>query len=197
MYSRRQLLAGLGAAAVGTSTSALCPAAPFTPQAGDSQRIPNVALKTHTGASVRFYDDLIRGKVVAINMMYATCEGICPLMTNNLVRVQALLGKRVGTDVFMYSLSLKPEQDNPRALAEYAEMHEVAPGWLFLTGARADVERVRIALGFYDSDPVRDKDTTRHTGMVRIGNDAYGRWTMAPALAEPRQILSAILRVTR
>jgi protein SCO1 len=195
MFSRRQLLAGLGVAAVAAPD--LCTAARPAPDSDASRRMPNVALKTHTGATVRFYDDLIRGKVVAINMMYATCEGICPLMTNNLVRVQALLGKRVGTEVFMYSISLKPEQDSPRALAEYVEMHEVGPGWLFLTGARADIERVRMALGFYDPDPVLDKDTTRHTGMVRIGNDPYQRWSMAPALAEPRQILSAIQRVAR
>jgi protein SCO1/2 len=195
MNTRRQVLAGLGIAAAGTAE--LCSATRSTPKADAGRRIPNVALKTHTGAGVRFYDDLIRGKVVAINMMYATCEGICPLMTNNLVRVQSLLGKRVGRDIFMYSISLKPEQDSPRALAEYAEMHEVAPGWLFLTGARGDIERVRLALGFYDPDPARDKDPTRHTGMVRIGNDAYERWSMAPALAEPRQIMSAILRVAR
>jgi protein SCO1 len=195
MYSRRQLLVGLGSAALGAP--GLSTAARVTPKSDETRSIPNVPLKTHTGATVSFYDDLIRGKVVAINMMYATCEGICPLMTNNLVRVQALLGKRVGTEIFMYSISLKPEQDSPRALAEYAEMHEVAPGWLFLTGARADIERVRMALGFYDPNPVLDKDTTRHTGMVRIGNDAYQRWSMAPALAEPRQILSAIERVAR
>ena len=193
MFSRRQLLLGLGAAAVGAS--GLSVAVRTAPEPEADHRLPNVALKTHTGATVRFYDDLIRGKVVAINMMYATCEGICPLMTNNLVRVQTLLGKRVGREIFMYSISLKPEQDTPRALAEYAEMHEVGPGWTFLTGARADVERVRFALGFYDPDPVLDKDTTRHTGVVRIGNEPLARWSMAPALAEPRQILSAILRV--
>ena len=38
-----------------------------------SNYFPNVELTTHNGDLVRFYDDLIKGKVVLINFMYATC----------------------------------------------------------------------------------------------------------------------------
>ncbi len=38
-----------------------------------AQRFPNVVLKTHEGRNVRFYDDLLKGKIVLINFMYATC----------------------------------------------------------------------------------------------------------------------------
>ena len=38
-----------------------------------SQHIPNVVLTTHRGESVKFYDDLIKDKVVVINFMYTTC----------------------------------------------------------------------------------------------------------------------------
>ena len=38
-----------------------------------ADRFPNVVLKTHAGKSVRFYDDLLKGKVVVINFMYASC----------------------------------------------------------------------------------------------------------------------------
>jgi len=79
---------------------------------------PNVLLRTHENQQVRFYDDLIRGKCVMITMLYASCEGICPRMTSNLARVQQLLGERVGRDIFMYSLTLKPQQDMPEVLKE-------------------------------------------------------------------------------
>jgi protein SCO1/2 len=39
------------------------------------ERFPNVELQTHEGETVRFYDDLIRGKVVALNFMYTSCKG--------------------------------------------------------------------------------------------------------------------------
>jgi protein SCO1/2 len=157
----------------------------------------NLTLITHQGKKVRFYDDLIRGKIVAINMMYAQCDDICPMMTANLANVQKLLGERAGRDIFMYSITLKPEQDTPRDLQKYAELHGVKPGWLFLTGARADIERLRVRLGFFDRNPRVDRNVSTHTGMVRVGNDVYDRWTMSPALAEPKQILAAINHVDK
>jgi len=39
-----------------------------------ADRFPNVVLKTHQGKKVRFYDDLLKGKVVVINFMYASCK---------------------------------------------------------------------------------------------------------------------------
>src|SRR5215813_10354945 len=86
---------------------------------------PNVVLTTHEGKKVRFYDDLIKDKIVTINFMYATCEGVCPGITANLVEVQELLGKRVGRDIFMYSITLKPEQDTPKVLKNYVKMHRI------------------------------------------------------------------------
>ena len=198
MNDRRHLLAGLGVAslcAAGLSAAAVPPATGARTRSG--RRMPNVRLMTHTGMTVNFYDDLIRAKIVAINMMYADCEGICPEMTYNLSRVQQRLGQRVGKDIFMYSITIRPEVDTVQHLAEYAEMHDVHPGWLFLTGSRSDIDRVRYALGFYDPDPRIDKELNRHTGMVRIGNDAYDRWAMAPALARPEQIVATIQHVDR
>src|SRR6185295_14440735 len=95
----------------------------------------NALLRTHENKAVRFYDDLIRGKHVLINMMYATCEGACPIVTANLVKVHEALKDRMGKDLFMYSITVKPEEDDPAALKEYADMHRaLLPGWTFLTG---------------------------------------------------------------
>jgi cytochrome oxidase Cu insertion factor (SCO1/SenC/PrrC family) len=37
-------------------------------------RFPNLVLRTHEGKTVRFYDDLLKGKIVLINFMYADCK---------------------------------------------------------------------------------------------------------------------------
>lgn len=199
MNTRRELVLGmatLGAAALAPTVWRGAEARPrFAINA--SSRIPNIPLVSHEGKNVRFYDDLVRDKVVTINMMYVSCADICPTATANLRRVQQLLGARVGRDIFMYSLSLQPELDTPETLKAYAELHRIDPGWLFLTGAAADIEELRYSLGFSDPDPEVDRDQTTHTGMLRIGNDTYQRWSMAPALAEPRQILATINHVSR
>jgi protein SCO1/2 len=156
------------------------------------RHFPNVPLVTHEGQKVRFYDDLIKDKIVVINFMYAKCEGICPGITTNLVRMQRMLGDRVGKDIFMYSFSLKPEQDTPEALAEYARMHKAGPGWQFLTGAPADLELLRRKLGFTDPDPLVDADKSNHIGNVRYGNEPLQRWAACPGMTKPEMIIESI-----
>ena len=55
------------AATVGTGMAVAESANPF------ADRFPNLVLRTHEGRNVRFYDDLLKGKIVLINFMYATC----------------------------------------------------------------------------------------------------------------------------
>ena len=47
---------------------------------------PNVPLETQDGKSVRFFDDLIKDKVVLINLIYTSCEASCPLMTARMAK---------------------------------------------------------------------------------------------------------------
>lgn len=153
---------------------------------------PNVVLTTHEGKKVRFYDDLLKDKIVMINFMYAKCEGVCPGITANLVRVQKLLAPRVGRDIFMYSITLKPEEDTPMALQHYAHMHHAGPGWLFLTGKPADIELLRRKLGFTNPDPVEDADKNQHIGMVRYGNERLQQWGGCPGLGHASFIAESI-----
>jgi protein SCO1/2 len=154
----------------------------------------NALLTTHLEERVRFYDDLLKDKVVMINFMYTGCGDICPGMTQNLAYVQELLGDRVGRDIFMYSITLQPELDTAAVLREYAETFKVGPGWLFLTGAPPIVEMLRRRLGFVDSDPVLDADLEQHIGVVRYGNERLNRWSACPALSSPQVIVDAVLR---
>ena len=155
--------------------------------------IPNVPVTDQNGQRYRFYRDLVHGKIVLINFMYAECEGICPTMTSTLVRVQKTLGERIGRDIFMYSVTLKPEEDDSKALRHYMQMHGVGPGWRFLRASRKDTDLLRKRLGFVDSQPEIEADVNQHTGMVRIGNDAIDRWGACPATLPSNRIVSAVL----
>src|SRR6185295_7116187 len=55
---------------------------------------PNLVLTSHEGRKLKFYDDLVKDKLVVFNMFYAKCQGICSPVTQNLVRVQKILGNR-------------------------------------------------------------------------------------------------------
>jgi protein SCO1 len=154
---------------------------------------PNFELTTHEGKQVKFYDDLIKDKIVVINFMYAQCEGICVPITANLKRVQKLLGNRVGRDIFMYSITLKPKEDTPERLNHYVQMHHLKPGWTFLTGKPDEIETLRKKMGLWTSNAVQDKDLTNHIGMVRYGNEARQWWAMFPGRAKAPWIVESIL----
>ncbi|MEO6434435.1 MAG: SCO family protein [Tepidisphaeraceae bacterium] len=153
---------------------------------------PNVPLVTHQGKAVRFYDDLLKDKVVVINMMYAVCDGICPTITANLVKAQKLLRARGRQELFIYSITVKPEEDTPAKLRDYADMHGVGDNWLFLTGRPDDVERLRVTLGFVDLRPEVDRDKAQHSGVIRYGNEPLSLWGACPGNAKPEWIAEEI-----
>jgi protein SCO1/2 len=152
----------------------------------------NALLRTHENKEVRFYDDLIRGKQVIINLMYATCEGVCPLTTSNMVKVHQALKDRMGKDLFMYSITIKPDEDDPADLKGFAQMHgALLPGWTFLTGDPYDIETIRFRLFRWDHIKF-DTDLDSHTGMLRIINDAANRWNEVTPMASLYTILQHI-----
>ena len=145
---------------------------------------------------MRFYDDLIKDKVVLINLMYTTCPKICPVNTERLARIHEFLEPWVGRDITILSLSIDSEVDTPERLKRYWEVFGSKAGWLFLTGNYDEIERLRRQLGVYDLDPVIDADKTQHSGILTIGNDRTNRWTALPLLMHEKQLAATILRHT-
>jgi protein SCO1 len=141
---------------------------------------PNVELITQDGKTVRFYDDLIKGKTVALELIYTTCKYNCPLETARLVQLQKLLGDRMGKDVFFYSITIDPEHDTPEVLKAYAEKYHVGAGWTFLTGKPDDIKLISKKLGL-DKLP-NGNDPDGHTPSLLIGNEATGIWMRNSAL---------------
>jgi protein SCO1/2 len=150
---------------------------------------PNIELTTQDGKKVHFYDDLIKGKIVAINLIYTNCEYSCPLETARLAQVQKMLGERVGKDIFFYSISIDPVRDTPAALKAYAEKFHAGPGWFFLTGKKEEIDELSKKLGLY-SDPSVNKDG--HLPHLLIGNEANGQWLRDSATDNPRFLTNLI-----
>lgn len=153
---------------------------------------PNVMLWTHEGERVNFYNDLAKGRIFTINFMYTHCEVSCSGITQNLHKVQRLLGNRIGKDIFMYSVTVDPDNDTPAVLNNYVRANGIGPGWTFLTGAKGDVEQLRKAFGLVDIDPVVDKQKSRHTGMVRIVNEPQLKFVAAAAQGSALEIVRHI-----
>jgi protein SCO1/2 len=147
---------------------------------------PNVALITQDGKTVHLWDDLLKDKKVVINFIYTDCSASCPLETAKLVQVQNLLAPRMGKDIFFYSITLDPKHDSPKVLKAYAAKFHAGPGWLFLTGQKADIELVRKKFGLAAAS--FQNELTDHSTRLTIGNGATGQWMQDGAMDDPHYI---------
>ena len=143
----------------------------------------DVELIDQDGRKLRFYTDVLKDKVVAINTFFTTCTSICPPMNRNFEKMQEALGDRLGKDAFLVSISVDPETDTPTRLKEYSKRFHAKPGWLFLTGKKENVDWALYKLGQY----VETKDN--HTSIFIIGNEPKGLWKKALGLAKAEELI--------
>src|SRR5689334_5318387 len=148
--------------------------------------VPNVPVVTQDGKTLKFYDDLIKDKIVVLSFIYTSCKDICPLATARLGEAQDKLGDRLGRDIFFYSISIEPERDTPQRLKQYAEAFQARPGWLFLTGLPEDIQLIRHKFG--DRRP----DLGDHRNDVVLGNGATGEWQRENALGDLDHFVGAV-----
>src|SRR5580704_417750 len=126
------------------------------------QHLPNVPLISHEGKEVLFYNDLVKD--------------------------QKLLGDQVGREIFMYSITLKPEQDTLDVVRNYRTALGAAPGWTFFTGKTEDIDKIRKGIGFTYPEPAIDRDTSQHIGNVRYGNEPLMLWAACPGQAHTKWV---------
>jgi protein SCO1/2 len=149
---------------------------------------PNVPLTTHEGKTVRFFDDLIKDKVVVINFIYTHCADTCPLETAQLISVQKIMGDRLGKDVFFYSITIDPEHDTPEVLKEYRQRFKAQ--WTFLTGRKSDIILLRKKLGLYIEE-IQDGSNNHNVSMI-IDNQTTGRWMKRSPFENPHVLADQI-----
>lgn len=130
----------------------------------------NLPVVTQDGKTLRFYDDVLKNKLVVVSFIYTSCPDICPLTTARLALVKDQLGKAVGRDVFFVSMSVDPENDTPERMKAMAEAFDAGPGWLFLTGKPEHIRTINARFG--NTSPV----LSQHKYEIVLGNAKTGDW---------------------
>jgi len=148
--------------------------------AGEGEALPRIgpapAFTLTTQEGTRLSLKNLRGKIVALTFIYASCDDTCLLLTAKMARLQARLGTDFATRVFFVSVTVDPERDTPEVLKRYAQAHGANPaGWAFLTGTSAQIRQVARHYGiFYKKTPRGDVDHTfltsliDHSGTLRV-----------------------------
>lgn len=147
---------------------------------------PNLPVVTQDGTALRFYDDVIKGKIVIISFIYTSCTDICPLTTARMAQVEERLGDLVGRDIFLISMTVDPETDSPEKLKEYAKRFDAGPGWSFLTGQLADIRAINGKLG------ERMRSLNEHRNEIVLGNDATGEWARDSLFGDLNRLIMTI-----
>jgi protein SCO1/2 len=181
-------LAAFAFAALSAGAAAFANAALAGPRLGQNANVP---LVTQDGQQVHFYDDVIKGKTVAVAFIYTQCMFACPLETARMAQVQKILGDRVGKDIFFYSISIDPDHDTPAVLKEYMQDFDIGPGWTFLTGKRADIDLLAYRLGMAEGPNITagpSQDVDGHTPHLLIGNEPTNQWLRDSAGDNPTVI---------
>ena len=146
----------------------------------------DVVLVNQNGQEMRLFSDLIRGRTVIIIPFFTSCTGACPVMNQNLAKIQDWLGERLGKDANMISISVDPATDTVSKLQEYARKFSAKPGWFFLSGKRENVEFALKKLGQY----VETRED--HSNIMIIGNEKTGLWKKAFSLAAIESLIPIV-----
>jgi len=156
---------------------------------------PEFTLTTQDNARLSLGD--LRGKVVAVTFIYASCADTCPLLTAKLAGLQAKLGADFGPKVFFASITVDPERDTPEVLKRYAQAHGAKPaGWAFLTGTSIEIGDVEKKYGVFAKKNTRgDVDHTFLTSL--IDRDGILRVQYLGVRFDPAELLADVRSLLR
>lgn len=162
--------------------------APMDPAAEEKARayFTDLPVVTQDGEELRFFSDVLKGRIVVLTMFYTQCTGACPLTNQKLAEVQDLLGDAMGRDYFFVSVTLDPETDTPQVLKKYAENFGARKGWYFLTGNKENIRTITRRLG------QTDDNFQEHAVSFMLGNVPQAHWSRLPPNQPPEGIVGRL-----
>mgnify|MGYP001812782208 CR=1 FL=1 len=135
------------------------------------------------GNKLRFYSDVLKGRVVLINFIFTNCPDACPMVTHKLMQVRNLMAESIKDDVWFISVSVDPERDTPEAMKEFATKQGVDESrWLFLTGSKENLTQIVKKLGQYT------QEVEAHSTLMLAGNDRTRHWTRVMPMVPPEGV---------
>jgi protein SCO1/2 len=146
----------------------------YITQYEERKKVPDFKFVNQDGDTITNKDYL--GKVYVVEFFFTTCPSICPIMSENLVKIQ---NKLKGNENFgIVSITIDPEHDTPQVLKEYAEEHKVTnPNWNFLTGDRKVIyDMANIGFGIFADEDETVPGGFAHSGLFAlIDKEGYVR----------------------
>jgi len=153
--------------------------------------IPDVEVLDQNGRKLRFYSDLIKGRVVVVSFFFTSCTFVCPPQAHALARLRSSLADRFGREVSFISVSKDPETDTPQRLKTWGRQFDAGGGWTLVTGEKEVMKRL---VWDFTGEGLGQQ---MHSPILLIGNDRTGVWAEAEGLSAPEEVVREIDKVAR
>ena len=138
---------------------------------------PEFALQGADGKSVNL--SALRGKVIVLHFIYASCPDVCPLHADKIAEVQAMINQTPMKDQMRFvTITTDPKNDAPDVLRAYGGQHGLdTVNWVFLTKRQDDPEDVTRKLAEqFGHKFTKTQDGYQVHGIVTHIIDREGRW---------------------
>lgn len=152
------------------------------------KEVPDFSFTERNGDTVT--KETMKGKVWVVDFIFTNCAGTCPVMSEMMTHVHAVM--KPEDDAACVSVSVDPERDTLEVLKEYAAHYNASQErWLFLRGSVEDV----LALSYRGLNIGDEKDPFIHSGRaVLIDRDGTIRGYYNLSDPGDREPLKALLR---
>lgn len=111
-----------------------------------------------------------KGKPVVLTMFFASCTYACPMLVNDMKKIEAALPKEKLNEFKFILISIDPERDTPEKLKKYAELKGLdLSKWTLLSGKSEDVMELAAMIGFkYKKE---SNGEYSHSNLITILNE--------------------------
>ena len=153
----------------------------------------DIPLVTHKWRSTTA--KLIGNRAVILQLFYTRCDGTCPGTTALMTETSKVLGKRLGKDVAILSISLDTTRETIADIQNYARNHNIPDGWFISAVSPSDANALLKQLHLPEVKLGGD-GRIKHTEMIYYGTNAGKRWKMVASKAATPRLLAKMVMFT-
>lgn len=137
----------------------------------------------------------LRGKPVAISMVYLTCQYTCPTTILRMKSLEKMLSDQGEKDIQFVLVSFDPKHDTPAIMKKYAAKHSLAyPKWRFLTSKSEPDMRELASLLDFKYKKIAGGDFEHSFGIIVLDKNGRIRGSTVGAAMEEKDLVPLLTR---
>ncbi|PKP24646.1 MAG: SCO family protein [Bacteroidetes bacterium HGW-Bacteroidetes-2] len=129
-------------------------------------KVPDFSFTDQNGKTIT--NETYIGKVYVLEFFFTTCPSICPIMNQNMLKLQ---NEFYGNPNFgIASITIDPMHDTPQTLKKYAQEHGIIhPNWHLLTGEKEIIYQLsNEGFKLYSAQDEKVEGGFEHSGLFAL-----------------------------